>query len=208
MIEAHVKIARDGKTLGEYSLSDLGRALRSKAVLLTDHYWRPGMKEWASVEAIAKEAEEAVPTSDAPTPPRLPSSGWAKLHILLGICAVIISISLWDRAEGVKIEWSRQADIYMDYHPERNINDFKFDGRGVGNYRSLFRELVPLTLIMWIVSRFGFFVVWGDNRSADIKLLRIGDAFFAGALMNVAFAAYRFLIQPGYLNCWQLIGLG
>lgn len=219
MIEAHVKIARDGKTLGEYSLSDLGRALRSKAVLLTDHYWRPGMKEWASIEAIAKEAEEAVPTSDAPTPPRLPPSGWALFHLILSICAIIASFRVWDDGKvtsnqlsshfGFQDHINKLREPSVDHESSSKLpasQELIF--AGASKFRHSFQLFGSATLILWIITRGGYLFVISERRSADKKLIMIGDALFAGALMNVAFAAYRFLIQPGYLNCWQLIGLG
>ncbi|MCX8512555.1 MAG: hypothetical protein ORN83_12425 [Chthoniobacteraceae bacterium] len=61
-----IQIARNGKTLGEYTLVDLGRAIRSKSVLPTDHYWRKGMKSWDKVYFIATEATVALGEAENP----------------------------------------------------------------------------------------------------------------------------------------------
>ena len=72
MSDPLIKIARDGKTIGEYSLADLGRALRAETVLPTDHFWRVGMEGWERVRYIADTAEEVMKRIDEKNSPERP----------------------------------------------------------------------------------------------------------------------------------------
>jgi hypothetical protein len=59
----NIRIARNGKTIGDFNLAGLGSALRNKSVLPTDHYWRNGMNSWERVSLIADEALAAAPAA-------------------------------------------------------------------------------------------------------------------------------------------------
>ena len=73
MTTSLIKISRDGKEIGEYTLADLGRAIRADRVRLSDYYWRSGMTDWESVKKIAPRAEEVLvriaALNETPPPP-------------------------------------------------------------------------------------------------------------------------------------------
>ncbi len=85
-----IRIARDGKTIGEYALADLGRAIKAKTVLATDYYWRSGMTGWERVELIA--AEAAIQPQGAPAPRK--QKPWAVLVVVaISLIAILFAVS-------------------------------------------------------------------------------------------------------------------
>lgn len=50
-IMSQVKIARDGKVIGEYAIGKITELKRLRAIRPTDHYWMEGMTDWATVES-------------------------------------------------------------------------------------------------------------------------------------------------------------
>jgi len=70
-----IRIARNGKTIGDFNLAGLGTALRNKSILLTDYYWRNGMNSWERVSLIADEALAAAPAATLPAKSKLARNG-------------------------------------------------------------------------------------------------------------------------------------
>ena len=48
---SQVKIARNGKVIGEYAIEKITELKRRGSIRPTDHYWMDGMTEWATVES-------------------------------------------------------------------------------------------------------------------------------------------------------------
>lgn len=132
-----IRIARDGKTIGEYTLADLGRAIKAKTVLATDYYWRSGMTGWERVELIVKEAlgalciAESMPQHE-PNPGLL-SSLSAKIGvsptqiIALAITAIAVAavIGYLSMARDSTTQPSAHAAraIQIPIHPAENYTD-------------------------------------------------------------------------------------
>ena len=83
-----IQVARDGKIIGDFTLSSLGQALRDEVVLKTDHYWREGKSDWERVSYIADEAEDETAKKDPPPPP--PSKGKGKYAYLFMLAGFLL----------------------------------------------------------------------------------------------------------------------
>lgn len=59
--KAKIKISREGVNVGEYQLWQIAILVRIGKILVTDHYWHEGMKEWKKLSdsEIIKESVEA-----------------------------------------------------------------------------------------------------------------------------------------------------
>jgi hypothetical protein len=54
-----IAVSRSGTEVGKFLESDLPLMIEQKRVLLADHYWKPGMAEWALVSQLIAERNEA-----------------------------------------------------------------------------------------------------------------------------------------------------
>jgi hypothetical protein len=199
MSQALIKIARDGKSIGEYSLTDLGLALRAKTVLLSDYYWRPGMKDWERVQLIVTEAEGAVTltASSAPTPPSAgmetkeitANSPMSRLHLTIGAFDLVYSLCLFLYGIYLGVVLSREvargpASARPFFNPEVYSRIDKTSGE----------LLIYAALILgaFIVSKLTYFIVLGKRREADNKPIKTGDAFFIAAIV-IGFGAFIYV---------------
>jgi hypothetical protein len=76
-----IRVARKGKDLGEFSLAELSQKWVEGAVVMSDDYWRPGMRAWGKLQDIREEilsagsppsaagAQRSETTTGSPTPP-------------------------------------------------------------------------------------------------------------------------------------------
>jgi len=76
-----IRVARKGKDLGEFSLAELSQKWVEGAVVMSDDYWRPGMRAWGKLQDIREEilsagtppktadTERPEATPGSPTPP-------------------------------------------------------------------------------------------------------------------------------------------
>jgi hypothetical protein len=202
MSQALIKIARAGKSIGEYSLTDLGLALRAKTVLLSDYYWRPGMKDWERVQLIATEAEGAVTltASPAPTPPSAgmetkeitATSPMSRLHLTIGGVALVYSLWLFLFAKTLGDLFSRLI-VGMEMGDVPSLETAQVVARAVGKLITY----ALLILVAWIVSKVTYFIVLGKRREADNKPIKYGDAFFVAAIVIGFCAIFYALLQPG-----------
>lgn len=71
------KVARAGKTTGEFDLLGLKEALEKGQLQWTDDYWKSGMPNWAKLESIRAEILAAQRQSP---PPPLPKEPIGKVH--------------------------------------------------------------------------------------------------------------------------------
>ncbi len=205
MTQALIKIARDGKGIGEYSLTDLGLALRAKTVLPSDYYWRPGMKDWEMVQLIATEAEGAVTltASSAPTPPTAgmetkettATSPMSRLHLVIGVVALLCSLPFFLFMKWIgddipsQMEWARSMDKgKLGYDLVEATESSAL--RWVLTCCTYFTLSI---LVAWIVSKVTYFIVLGKRREADIKLNKIGDAVFVAAIV-IGFCGYLYAL--------------
>ena len=185
-----IKIARDGKTIGEYTLADLGQALRAKTILPTDHYWREGMKAWERVHFIAAEAEAAIPKAAPSPPPPPPKSAIAgststqeasiagRLYLVLGALAfpaallTILSIlpEIKDRVAMFRLmppgdtHRLRVAEVIEGLMEQQMEACYCFIGA-------------------WILSRLLYFVIKGKVAEADAKKVQYGNALFMASVV-------------------------
>lgn len=93
---SQIRVARDGNVIGNFSLANLGQALRDKTVLPTDHYWRGGNANWERVSYIAEEAEEAVARTMpqvVPPPPNKSKGRYAYLFMGIGLFLFLFGMS-------------------------------------------------------------------------------------------------------------------
>ena len=220
MKEDLIKIARDGKSIGEYSLTDLGLALLDKDVLLSDQYWRPGMKDWEKVQLIAKEAEEAAhqlqiqvrskfsrrisPKFPQLGPPVLralganemiPISPMSRLHLMLGCFALGWSLYVFYYGKKLGDMLSRlilesQESFSKGANPETFSQGVS---EAVGELCNYFL-LIP---VAFTVSKVTYFIVLGKRREGDNKLINKGDRFFFAAFVIGFCACLYALWQPG-----------
>jgi TPR repeat protein len=86
-----VKIARDGKTIRECTLADLGRAISDKTILPTDYYWRSGMSGWERVELIAAEAAAALEGERSAREQGYAISGEFKWTHFIKVCGKVVT---------------------------------------------------------------------------------------------------------------------
>ena len=67
------KVARAGKSLGDFQLWELKEALQSAKLQWSDDYWHTGMPNWAKLESIrALILASQKPTTTTPPPPLPP----------------------------------------------------------------------------------------------------------------------------------------
>ena len=95
MSTENIRIARNGKSIGDFKLSELGKALRTKTILPTDHYWRTGMNSWERVELIVDEALAATSTNPGSINSKLSRKGvliFAGATFVLLIAAVFYQL--------------------------------------------------------------------------------------------------------------------
>ena len=59
-----IKVARNGKEMGEFTLFEIKTKIATRELLLTDDYWRKGMGAWAKLEAINDEIMNATQSDD------------------------------------------------------------------------------------------------------------------------------------------------
>lgn len=204
MSQALIKIARDGKSIGEFSLTDLGLALRAKTVHLSDYYWRPGMKDWERVQLIATEAERAA--SSAPTPSsagmetkeNTASSPMSRLHLTIGGVALVYSVGLFLYAKSLGDLLSRQILASRGFDSEgRFFAQHVVDPQQVAEAIGELFTYALLILVACIVSKGTYFIVLGKRREADNKPINKGDAFFVAAIV-IGFCAFCYALwQPG-----------
>jgi len=190
-----IKIARDGKTIGEYTLADLGQALRAKTILPTDHFWRPGMTAWERVHFIAEEAEAAIPreATATPPPPSIPPSvGSAssveasvpgRLYFVLGaisipVAAVIALLDVTDVRERMDIFKSLDAS---------NVHKLKI-AQALEDVGAQQIETVFWFAVLWAVARLGYYVLKGKTPPDDEAKIKSGRSLFATGLLCLLLA--------------------
>lgn len=184
-----IKIARDGKTIGEYSLADLGLALRAKTVLPTDHYWRPGMSAWERVHFIATEAEAAIPREVSPPPAPAVSVASAeasvpgRLYFVLGaisipVAAVIALMDVTDVRERMNIFQSLDAS---------NIHKLKI-AQALEDVGAQQLETAFWFASLWAVARLGYYVLKGKTPPDDEAKIKSGRSLFATGLLCLLLA--------------------
>ena len=189
MSDPLIKIARDGKAIGEYSLADLGRALRAKTILPTDHYWRPGMSAWERVHFIATEAEAAIPREVSPPPPPAGSASSAeasvpaRLYFVLGavsipVSAVIALMDVNDVRERMNIFQSLDAS---------NIHKLKI-AQAIEDVGAQQLETAFWFASLWAVARLGYYVLKGKTPPDDEAKIKSGRSLFATGLLCLLLA--------------------
>jgi hypothetical protein len=115
-----IKITREGKPIGEYSLAELGRAIRKDSVLLSDHYWRPGMTDWERVQYIAEDAEEVVDRLDALIePPRPPKGYKSNAKILMAVGVVLLMLGfIFNERRGEFVEFKLRNGVMVEVYKD------------------------------------------------------------------------------------------
>lgn len=192
-----IKIARDGKTIGEYSLADLGLALRAKTVLPTDHFWRQGMKDWERVSVIATEAEASIPIEGASPPPPTSNSSTngseasseasiaGRLFFVLGAISVPVSviitlINVSDVSERMSVFRSLDID-----------NPLKLKiARGVDNVVGQQLETAFWFAVLWAIARLGYYVLKGKTTPNDEAKIKSGRSLFGVSLFCLLLAVF------------------
>lgn len=56
--ETLYSIARDGKTIGQYTLAQIREGLKAGTFKITDHYWTDGMGSWVVLSVLAKKISD------------------------------------------------------------------------------------------------------------------------------------------------------
>jgi phage shock protein PspC (stress-responsive transcriptional regulator) len=102
-----VKVSRDGKEIGEYSVPDALRLLAEGTLRGTDHYWQQGMPDWALLSGL--KAKEEV---------RIKNELEAKARNEKGQAA---EKALREKAEATRI----QAEAARIQSEQRNANNFQ-----------------------------------------------------------------------------------
>ena len=202
-----IKIARDGKVVRECTLAELGLALRAKTILPTDHYWRPGMKDWERVSVIATEAgdefvrsEEQIvkqPPIEQPTPnvAEAQPSAMSRLHLSLGAITTVYAFFFYFYAEALGQQLSKRLQPFSG-EAGRSRAYLNVAERVLDETSELF-GMFFLIIIAYIFSRVVYFIVRGKRCEADRKPLRIGEALFTLAFLVGAFVYIKTMMMPG-----------
>ena len=106
-----VKISRDGKEIGEYSVSEVLRLLSEGTLRVTDHYWQQGMMDWALLAGL-KAKEEF----------RLKNESEAKARNEKALAAEKL---LRDKAEADAKSQREKADADRVHAEKKNANNFQ-----------------------------------------------------------------------------------
>ena len=90
-----IKVAKQGKEIGEFSLWEVKQKLDAQEFLLSYNFWRPGMRSWGKLEDIKNEISNAAKPQgvnnssgsvDVPPPP--PST----LDVLITAFSLVIGL--------------------------------------------------------------------------------------------------------------------
>ena len=57
--DAIYSIARDGKTIGQFTLPQIKEGLKAGQLKVSDFYWVDGMRDWAALSILAKKFSDA-----------------------------------------------------------------------------------------------------------------------------------------------------
>lgn len=99
---AKIKVARNGRTLGSFTPKQIEDGLKAGLFFSSDHYWRPGMKEWALLASLfpgLTGAVRGVPSVSSPSAPAKGAPGGWRTFVkwslgLFGVVALCL-IALW-----------------------------------------------------------------------------------------------------------------
>ena len=154
MSTENIRIARNGKAIGDFKLSELGKALRTKTILPTDHYWRTGMNSWERVELIVDEALAATSTNPGSINSKLSRKG---VLIFAGATFVLlIAAVFYQPSTPLKSEFYRNKGgelyfkVWIDNDGDIPYDDFVWkitkiqapDGRRFSNSYPVTKQLL------------------------------------------------------------------
>jgi hypothetical protein len=206
MSSSLIKIARDGKDIGEYSLAALGRVLRGKSILLSDHYWRTGMTDWGRVDEIAAAAEDALTEElvknggsatqslrEKLNPNWATSSPLARLYLTLSAPALLYALISIAYAMDFAPRLSAKA---MTFRSHDGANYLQFSAL-VASYMHNLGEPGLHIFTCWVLAGLLYLVVMGKSQTPDRKSLQLGTAGFLLAFILWLFTYSLTFNQPG-----------